>query len=104
MGLLTGKFTADSVIPADDVRSRRPALQEDRAHRLQKLEKIRGVLTEGGRTLAQGALAWLWGRSACTVPIPGFKNIAQVEENTAAMRFGPLTAEQMALVAALLAE
>lgn len=95
MGLLTGKFTAETQIPADDVRSRRPALQEDRANRLQKLEKIRGLLTQDGRTLAQGALGWLWARSENTFPIPGFKTIKQIEENAAAVSFGPLTQEQM---------
>jgi len=95
MGLLTGKFTAETQIPADDVRSRRPALQEDRANRLQKLEKIRGLLTRDGRTLAQGALGWLWARSENTLPIPGFKTIKQIEENAAAVSFGPLTREQM---------
>ena len=95
MGLLTGKFTAETQIPADDVRSRRPALQEDRANRLQKLEKIRGLLTRDGRSLAQGALGWLWARSENTLPIPGFKTIKQIEENVAAASFGPLTREQM---------
>ena len=54
------------------------------------------VLTSGGRTLSQGALAWLWARSPVTVPIPGFKTVAQVEENCKAMAFGPLTPVQMA--------
>lgn len=103
MGLLTGKFSAESQIPNDDVRSRRPALQEERVVRLAKLEKIRAVLTQDGRTLAQGALGWLWARSEKTVPIPGFKTIQQVEENAGALRFGPLTAEQMKTIAAALA-
>ncbi len=64
MGLLTGKFSLESQIPSDDVRSRRPALQEERAVRLGRLEKIRGILTRDGRSLAQGALGWLWARSA----------------------------------------
>jgi aryl-alcohol dehydrogenase-like predicted oxidoreductase len=56
---------------------------------------MREILTSGGRTLAQGALAWLWGRSLNTVPIPGFRTVAQVEENAKAMEFGPLSAGQM---------
>jgi len=40
--------------------------------------------------LAQGALAWIWGRSERTIPIPGFKNVRQAEENARAMAFGPL--------------
>jgi len=43
----------------------------------------------------QGALAWIWGRSEKTIPIPGFKTIAQVEENAGAMELGPLTPDQM---------
>jgi aryl-alcohol dehydrogenase-like predicted oxidoreductase len=31
-----------------------------------------------------------------TVPIPGFKTVAQVEENCGAMEFGPLTSAQTA--------
>jgi len=45
--------------------------------------------------LAQGALAWLWARSEKTIPIPGFRTVAQVEENVAVMQFGPLSAWQM---------
>lgn len=103
MGLLTGKFSAETQIPADDVRSRRPALQEDRRTRLLKLEKMRAILTQGGRTLAQGALGWIWARSERTIPIPGFKTIQQVEENTASMRFGALDPEQMEAIQAALA-
>ena len=53
------------------------------------------MLTSDGRTLAQGALAWIWARSPRTVPIPGFKTVAQVEENCGALDAGPLTPEQM---------
>ena len=95
MGILTGKFTKDTFIPADDVRSRRPAFQEHRAHELEKLEKIRSFLTRDGRSLAQGALGWLWARSPQTIPIPGFKTVSQIEENIEATRFGPLSQEQM---------
>ena len=70
---------------------------------LQKLAAVRAILTSGGRTPAQGALAWLWALSERTIPIPGFKNVKQVEENCAAMQFGPLSAQQMREIAALLA-
>lgn len=94
MGMLTGKFNADSVIP-DDVRSRRPVFQENRLKNLQNLEKIKTILIKDGRTLAQGALGWLWARSGKTIPIPGFKTVRQIEENAGALGFGPLTDEQM---------
>ena len=62
MGLLTGKFSKSSKISADDVRIRRPALQEERAARLEILERIKEILTQGGRTLAQGALGLVMGK------------------------------------------
>ncbi|WP_461296610.1 aldo/keto reductase [Streptomyces harbinensis] len=63
---------------------------------------MRDVLTGGGRTPAQGALAWLWARSPVTVPIPGIRTVAQAEENAAAMEHGPLTAEQLSDIEMLL--
>ena len=67
-----------------------------------KVEAIRDILSSGGRTLAQGALAWLWARSARTIPIPGFRTVAQVEENCAAMSYGPLHGAQLAEIDRLL--
>ena len=101
MGLLTGKFAPTSTFQSDDVRSHvqwHPGFKDGRPTQdwLDKLESLREVLTSGGRTLAQGALAWIWAKSPVTVPIPGFKTVRQVEENAGAMAFGPLTAEQLA--------
>jgi aryl-alcohol dehydrogenase-like predicted oxidoreductase len=102
MGLLTGKYQADSKLASDDVRGdRSPAWMQyfkdgkPNPEWLRKLEAIREILTSDGRTLAQGALAWIWARSEQTVPIPGFRTVRQVEENCAAMQFGPLSAERM---------
>jgi aryl-alcohol dehydrogenase-like predicted oxidoreductase len=94
-GILTGKFTADSTFPEDDFR-RMLNFQEERYGKLlRQVEELRGVLTSGGRTLAQGAIAWIWAHSGRAVPIPGFKTVAQVQENAGAMEFGPLSREQM---------
>jgi aryl-alcohol dehydrogenase-like predicted oxidoreductase len=95
MGLLTGKFTPESRLPADDVRHQWNFETGTRSERLEQLAKLREVLTHDGRTLAQAALGWLWARSPQTVPIPGFKTIAQVEENVGAMAFGALNPDQM---------
>jgi aryl-alcohol dehydrogenase-like predicted oxidoreductase len=62
---------------------------------LRRVESLRDILTSEGRTPAQGALAWLWARSPRTVPIPGFRTVAQAEENAGALAKGPLTAGQM---------
>ena len=65
--------------------------------RFQRLEAIQKFFAEAGetRTLAQIALAWIWTRSGRTIPIPGFKTLAQVKENIRAMEFGLLNEEQM---------
>jgi aryl-alcohol dehydrogenase-like predicted oxidoreductase len=101
MGLLSGKFDAASRLPADDVRGAGHAWVTDfidgrpRQEVLDQLAAVREILTSDGRTLAQGALAWIWARSAQTIPIPGFKTVAQIEENARAMQFGPLSSEQL---------
>ncbi|WP_409057411.1 aldo/keto reductase [Streptomyces sp. SYP-A7185] len=102
MGLLTGKFGGGRVPTAGDIRSAPPAWLPgfgtgggaDPAW-LGRVEAVRSVLTGGGRTLSQGALAWLWARSPQAVPVPGFRTVAQVEENVGALRYGPLTAGEL---------
>lgn len=103
MGLLTGKFSEGQTLGPDDVRGTKSPdwmkyFKNGRPNPewYDKVSAIRAVLTSGGRTLAQGALAWLWGRSPRMLPIPGFRTVKQVEENAGAMRYGPLNAEQMA--------
>ena len=107
MGLLTGKFGATSSFAADDHRAHaawHPGFRDGHptAEWLQRLDAVREVLRGGGRTLAQGALAWLWARSERTIPIPGFRTVAQVEENAGALAFGPLTVGQLDEIDALL--
>ena len=62
---------------------------------LQCLEAVREAFAGDARTLAQIALGWIWARSDLTVPIPGFKTVAQVAENIRAMEFGPLSSDQL---------
>ncbi|MBN1799761.1 MAG: aldo/keto reductase [Spirochaetales bacterium] len=107
MGILTGKFTAGSSFSDDDVRKHAqwfPGLKDGHPTKewLDALDAVREVLTSNGRTLAQGALAWIWAKSEKTVPIPGFKTLKQVEENAGAMEFGPLTEEQLSEIRTLL--
>lgn len=104
MGLLGGRYTADTTLPADDVRRQQPDWLTwfekgvPRAEFLERMEAVRGILTSGGRSLAQGALAWIWARSDRAVPLPGFRTVEQVEDTTAALDRGPLTPEQFAAV------
>ncbi|MGD0018954.1 MAG: aldo/keto reductase [Candidatus Limnocylindrales bacterium] len=101
MGMLTGKITPQTRFRDDDIRQKVDwfaGIKDGRANQewLDSLASIREILTSNGRTLAQGALAWIWGRSPATVPLPGFRTVAQVQENARAMEFGPLTPAQMA--------
>jgi aryl-alcohol dehydrogenase-like predicted oxidoreductase len=102
MGLLTGKFDQSSSLPEDDVRHGWNFRTGDQAESLRRLDAIRDVLTSDDRTLAQGALAWLWARSHAFNPIPGFKTVAQVEENAGALAHGPLTSDQLAEIGTIL--
>jgi len=108
MGLLTGKYTGSSRLAEDDIRGLTPDwmtfFRDGRPvpEWLDRVAAVREVLTAGGRTLAQGALGWLWARSPRAVPIPGCRTVAQIEENAAALRTGPLSAEEFAEVEQLL--
>jgi aryl-alcohol dehydrogenase-like predicted oxidoreductase len=103
MGLLTGKRRTGQALEAGDIRSRPPQWLEGfedgsgaDPEWVARVDALKDVLTSGGRTLGQGALAWLWGRSSRTVPIPGFRSVEQAEQNAGAIAKGPLTAAQMA--------
>jgi aryl-alcohol dehydrogenase-like predicted oxidoreductase len=98
MGLLTGKYSAETKPSADDVRGiKSPEWMKyfkdgkPNPEWMSKRDAIREILTSNGRSVSQGALAWIWARSPKTLPIPGFRTVEQVKENAAAMQFGPLT-------------
>ncbi len=96
-GNMTGKFNSDTIFPKDDWRSTWDVRSEWATQRRQRIEAVRKFFAEAGeiRTQAQIALAWIWTRSLRTIPIPGFKTLAQVKENIQAMEFGLLSNEQM---------
>lgn len=100
MGLLSDRITADTVIPPGDVRHTSPDwlawFRDGRPtpEYLARRDAVRDILTSGGRTVAQGALAWLWACDRRIVPIPGCRTVAQAEENVGALAHGPLSAAQ----------
>jgi aryl-alcohol dehydrogenase-like predicted oxidoreductase len=103
MGLLTGRHSAGRVLAAGDIRNSPPewltgfsAGAGADTEWVRRVEALRDILTSDGRTPAQGALAWIWARSPCTVPIPGFRSVAQAEDNAGAIAKGPLASEQLA--------
>ena len=101
-GALSGKYSRSTEFPQNDVRIDEWSKDHFFVPTLDKLDAIREILTSNGRTLVQGALAWIWARSEKTIPIPGFKTVAQVEENAKAMQLGPLTSGQMKEIDSLL--
>lgn len=109
MGLLGGRYTATSTLPDDDVRGRQPEWlrwfsdgRPDPGY-LAALEAVRDTLTRDGRTLAQGALGWIWAHDQRAIPLPpGFRNRNQVEDNAGALSRGPLAPDRYAAVQVLL--
>jgi aryl-alcohol dehydrogenase-like predicted oxidoreductase len=103
-GILTGKYTETATFPEDDIRSQ-VSFEEDRiVRRLKTVEALREVLTANGRSMAQGAICYIWGLDERMIPIPGFKNVKQVEDNAGALAFGPMSAEEVAQVQAIVAQ
>lgn len=102
MGFLTGKYTLDNyrtLLSPDDFRLRDEA---SFIHTMNQLEKIKEVLRSDGRTIPQAALGWNWARSERTIPIVGFRTLAQVEESIQALEFGPLANKQVKQINSLL--
>ena len=93
--LLTGKFHENYKFEETDGRKDVDWSSEALQKRLAQVDALREILSSKGRTMAQGALAWIWAHSDRTIPIPGFKSVKQVEENAGAMAFGPLSGPEM---------
>jgi aryl-alcohol dehydrogenase-like predicted oxidoreductase len=102
-GVLTGKFNSATTLPADDIRSLTDFREEHMAHRLAIVQALREALTVGGRSMAQGALAYIWGLDERMVPIPGFKTVQQVKDNAGALDFGPFTPDEVLQVQEIVA-
>lgn len=106
MGLLSGKYDASSIMPADDIRATanpKTGFFSDATVNpgyLAKLNAVREELMTGGRTIPQGALCWLWALGGATIPIPGARTVSQIEELADALAFGPLPDAAMARIEA----
>lgn len=103
-GFLTGKFSSASTFPDNDIRSGTDFSNPEIAKRLKIVDELRDILTSNGRTMAQGALSYIWALDERMVPIPGFKSVRQVQENAGALQFGPLTETQVKEAQAIVAK
>lgn len=108
MGLLSGKYTAERRPAPGDVRLDTPWWDYFDEGAMQawlgRLDRVRELLTVGGRSLVQGSLAYLWALDPVIVPLPGIRTPAQAVENAGALAQGPLPADVAAEVTALLAD
>jgi len=95
MGILTGKYSKEHIFDQNDIRRAWINDNTRMIKRFEAAEAVKEILKSNGRTLAQGALCWLWARSNAAIPIPGFRTVAQVEENAGAMAFGALPDHSM---------
>jgi len=99
MGILAGKFTAESKFPEDDFRQRwheNPEEYQVFLQDLKKVERLRPLAQE--RTMAQLALQFAITDPAVTCVIPGAKTVKQLEENIAAATLPPLTQNERAKI------
>lgn len=84
-GLLSGKFSIDSVFPDNDIRSNTPLfLPENRIKALELIEKLRPIAEKYRKTLAQLAIKWVMQFPGITAPIVGGRTDKQVLENVGA--------------------
>lgn len=96
MGILTGKFTADTTFPEGDFRQRWHENEDEYQvflSDLAKVEELRALATD--RSLAQLALQFAISHPAVTCVIPGAKTIKQLEENSAAGSLPALTQAEL---------
>ncbi len=79
-GVLTGKFTAETVFAPDDFRAKYFA--GDRlARAVARTDEIRRDLEGSGYTLPQAAIKWVLAHPAVSTVIPGIRSVAQAEAN-----------------------
>lgn len=94
MGVLTGRWSQATRLDPDDRRA--PWFeQEGFQDLLARARVIEPHLQQAGRSTAQGALGWIWARSPLAVPLPGFRDAAQLRDLLEARRFGPLPPDAM---------
>jgi aryl-alcohol dehydrogenase-like predicted oxidoreductase len=100
MGVLAGRWSPETKLEEGDPRAQ--WFEDEGFLRvLACAQQIEPYLASGGRSYVQGALAWIWARSPLTIPVPGFRNMAQMQTLAQAPRFGPLSSDAMQAIAEL---
>jgi aryl-alcohol dehydrogenase-like predicted oxidoreductase len=110
MGLLSGKYHGKSLsVGTNDMRSSgldwMRYFDKDGAptkELVEAVEMIRALLTEDGRTVAQGALGWCLAQSDRAIPLPGCRTPDQAMDNFGVLARKPLGNETVNAVNAIL--
>lgn len=98
-GLLTGKYTAESVFPKNDHRNR--WIRERMANDLKKLDRLKSMLPLSQVSLPRTALEFILSSEAVSVVIPGAKTRAQVLENVMASEDPVLRPQEISILRAV---
>jgi aryl-alcohol dehydrogenase-like predicted oxidoreductase len=101
MGILTGKFNANSRFGDNDFRQRwhdDPHEYQTYMNDLDKVERLRPIAEVNGRTLAQFSLQFTLAHPAVSTVIPGAKNIRQMRDNLQAALLPALTVDELAQI------
>lgn len=98
-GLLTGRYLSGDV-PADSraATSRFLSPEQIGDTYLARARALNGIAEARGQTLAQLALSWVLRDQRVTSALIGASSVAQLEDNVAALRAEPLTAEEIAAI------
>ncbi len=91
MGILIGKYNEKSQSSKDHYLQRVNFSDERYKKTFEAMNAIKELMTSDERSLAQAALDYILAKHEHIVPIPGFKNVKQVEDNAKAMELGPLS-------------
>ncbi|MFE2888576.1 aldo/keto reductase [Streptomyces graminifolii] len=85
-GLISGHFTQDRQLGAQDFRAFSPRFQGDNLRRnLELVEALRKIADEKGVTVAQIAIAWVLSRGTDIVPLVGARTRERLSESLAAL-------------------
>ncbi|MFH0518326.1 aldo/keto reductase [Streptomyces sp. M41] len=85
-GLISGHFSRDRQLAADDFRSVSPRFQgENLRHNLNLVEAVRAIAEQKGVTVAQTAIAWVLSRGEDIVPLVGARTRQRLTESLGAL-------------------
>ena len=102
MGILTGKFSAETRFGEGDFRQRWHDNADEYQVFLDDLEKVERLQSlADGRTLAQLALQFSISHPAVSTVIPGAKNVRQMRDNLQAGLLPPLSTAELAQIDAV---